>query len=628
MATELAKAYVQIVPSASGIKGSITKELGGEADAAGKSAGQSFGGKMVGALKGIIIAAGIGKIISSAISEGAALEQSLGGIETLFKDNADKVKKMANEAYRTAGLSANAYMETVTSFSASLLQGLGGDTAKAADVSDMAITDMADNANKMGTSMDLIQNAYQGFAKQNYTMLDNLKLGYGGTKTEMERLLKDAQKVSGVKYDISNLSDVYSAIHVIQGELDITGTTAKEAASTISGSLAAMKSSFSNVLAKMTLGEDIGPALKALAETTTTFLVKNLLPAVWNVLKALPSSIITILKTGFPQLITGLKSFVPQIVTGIKTGLPQLLQTALDLISQFANGLLSSMPLILQKGEELLSSLVDGIAVALPQLLQTAFTTISSFANGLIENLPQILQTGKNILLNVVSGIQQSFPQIILSAGQAVASLIGGLIQHLPEILSAGFDLIISLISGIGNAYPDIITAIGQVAQTIWTAITEVDWLQLGKDIILGMIKGIGAMAGALWDAAVNIAKSALDAIKDFFGIHSPSTVMRDQVGKFIPAGIAVGIENNTKPISNAMRNLADLTTGTLQSDLVVDLASGNNFNNMEPAYAGSYGNAGMTIEKLEINSHDRLSEAEITREIENLLERMRWKNH
>ena len=211
MATELGQAFVQIMPSAKGISGSITKQLSGEADAAGTNAGNLIGGKLVAAIGGIIAAAKIGELItkgiSASLSEGAALQQSLGGIETLFKGSADKVKQYANEAYKTAGLSANDYMENVTSFSASLLQSMGGDTEKAADKANMAMVDMSDNANKMGTNMGDIQNAYQGFAKQNYTMLDNLKLGYGGTKTEMERLLADATKLTGVKYDINNLSD-------------------------------------------------------------------------------------------------------------------------------------------------------------------------------------------------------------------------------------------------------------------------------------------------------------------------------------------------------------------------------------------------------------------------------------
>ena len=287
MATEIAQAYVQLIPSARGIIGKIQSILNPEASAAGQSAGQSLGSSLVGVMTKVIAAAGIGKALSAAISEGAALQQSLGGIETLFKGSADKVKGYANEAYKTTGLSANAYMENVTGFSASLLQSLGGDTNKAAETANMAMIDMSDNANKMGTSMESIQMAYQGFAKQNYTMLDNLKLGYGGTKQEMQRLLADAEKLTGVKYDINNLSDVYSAIHAIQENLDITGTTAKEAASTFSGSFESMKASAQNVLGKLALGENILPSLHALLKTTSTFLFDNFLPMVGNIFSGL-----------------------------------------------------------------------------------------------------------------------------------------------------------------------------------------------------------------------------------------------------------------------------------------------------------------------------------------------------
>ncbi len=287
MATELGKAYVQIIPSAKGISGMIQKEMGGEVASAGVSAGESLGSKMMGAVSGIIAAAGIGKAIGASINEGAALQQSLGGIETLFKDSADKVKGFANEAYKTTGLSANAYMENVTGFSASLLQSLGGDTDKAAETANMAMIDMSDNANKMGTSMESIQLAYQGFAKQNYTMLDNLKLGYGGTKQEMQRLLADAEKLTGVKYDINNLSDVYSAIHAIQENLDITGTTAREAATTFTGSFESMKAAAQNVLGKIAIGENVTPALQSLLETTRTFLFANFFPMIGNILSGL-----------------------------------------------------------------------------------------------------------------------------------------------------------------------------------------------------------------------------------------------------------------------------------------------------------------------------------------------------
>lgn len=628
MATELAKAYVQIVPSAQGIKGSITQALGGEADSAGTAAGKGFGGKLIGALKGIIATAAIGKALSATITEGAALQQSIGGIETLFKESADKVKQNAAEAYRTAGMSANEYMELTTSFSASLLQSMAGDTAKAADIADMAMQDMSDNANKMGTSMEDIKNAYQGFAKQNYTMLDNLKLGYGGTKTEMERLLADAQKITGVKYDINNLSDVYSAIHVIQEELDITGTTAKEAASTISGSFASMKAAFKNVLGQLTLGQDVGPALQALAQTVTTFLVGNLLPAVWNILSALPGALVTFIQTAVPQLVSTFMQFLTQMTASISAGTPQMVNAFIEMASealiQFTWTIIEALPQVLETGTKILKSVIGGIASELPGIVSVCLDAITGFIGAIIEALPHVLQSGTEILMSLIDGIRTALPQMLVAAAQAILSMVKGLIQNFPQILSAGFDMIVNLIKGIGNALPDIIAAAGEIAGMLWNTILETDWIQLGKDIIGGLINGIGAMAGALWDAAVNIARSALDAIKSFFGIASPSKLMRDEVGKFIPLGIAAGIERNTHPISKAMRGISELTSGTMNADIVMGLRYGHP---AVPAlaYAGGYG--GTTNFYQTINTHDSLSESELTREAENLLERSRWKN-
>ena len=279
MATELGQAYVQIMPSAKGIKGSVQGILDPESKSAGKSAGLNIGSL----IKGAIAAAGIGTALKKAITEGGALEQSIGGIETLFKDNADAVIKYAEQAYKTVGVSSNEYMENVTSFSASLLQSMGGNTEEASKVAHTAMLDMVDNANKMGTDMRDIQNAYQGFAKENYTMLDNLKLGYGGTKSEMERLLADAQKLTGVKYDINNLDDVFMAVHAIQEEIGITGTTALEAEETIEGSLNAMKAAFANTLGALAIGENIQESFTALAETMSTFIFGNLLPMIGTI---------------------------------------------------------------------------------------------------------------------------------------------------------------------------------------------------------------------------------------------------------------------------------------------------------------------------------------------------------
>lgn len=631
MATKLAKAYVQIVPSAKGIKGSISQALGGEAGNAGKSAGETFSGKLVSTIKTVIAAAGIGTALVKTITEGAALEQSIGGIETLFKDSAERVKQAAAEAYRTAGMSANEYMELATSFSASLLQSTAGDTAKAADIADMAMQDMSDNANKMGTSMEDIKNAYQGFAKQNYTMLDNLKLGYGGTQEEMKRLLADAQKITGVKYDISSLSDVYTAIHVIQGGVDelngglgdvnkglgITGTTAKEAATTLSGSLASMKAAFKNVLGQLTLGQDVGPALSALAETVTTFLVGNLLPAVWNILSALPGALVTFFKAAAPQLSSALMQFLPQIATQITTGIPQMLASANQLISSFLSGFTAAYPQMLQTGGTMLAQLVSGVLSAMPQVIQPAMQVVSTLINTIVSNLPQILQTGTDVLMSLINGIAQNFPQVLVTAARFVLNMVSGIVSNLPQILAAGFNMVTTLIQGIGNAAPGIISAAGEIASMIWDTIKSIDWISLGRDIISGLINGIGSMAGALWDAATNIARSALNAIKSFFGIASPSKLMRDEVGRFIPAGIAAGIAANTRPITNEMSRLASLTTVSAQTDLRVRAAA-------VPVLEAV---SGGVILNQTINTHDSLSPSEMTREAENFLRRARWKN-
>lgn len=295
MATQLGKAYVQIIPSAKGISGMIQKELSGEVASAGTSAGESLGSNIVGTFKKVIAAAGIGKAFGAALSEGAALQQSIGGVETLFKTSAGTVRAYAEEAYRTTGLSANKYMENVTGFSASLIGSLGGNVALAAEVANRAMVDMSDNANKMGTSIDSIQMAYQGFAKQNYTMLDNLKLGYGGTQQEMKRLIADAasykdeqQKLNiAVKDGDMSFGNIVNAISVVQSHLKITGTTANEAATTFTGSFESMKAAAQNVLGKIAIGENVTPALQSLLETTRTFLFANFFPMIGNILSGL-----------------------------------------------------------------------------------------------------------------------------------------------------------------------------------------------------------------------------------------------------------------------------------------------------------------------------------------------------
>lgn len=547
------------------------------------------------------IANGMQQMVQAAINEGAALEQSIGGVETLFEDSAGAVIAYAEDAYKTAGLSANAYMETVTGFAASLLQGLEGDTAQAAEIANMAVTDMSDNANKMGTSMEAIQNAYQGFAKQNYTMLDNLKLGYGGTKTEMERLLAEAEKLSGIKYDINNLSDVYSAIHVIQEDLRISGltaeeaaemvaaglmteeeafealgTTAKEASNTIAGSAAAMKSAFANVLGDLTLGEDMSESLTALAETASTYLFDNLLPALDNIKDALPDALLTfgekmweagdsmvadmaygMIENAESLLETG-AALLEKLIEGIGTNLPLLVQHASGLVLRFADFFSQNLPVVLNLGVQLLLSLVNGIASSLPQLIHSAGVIIGQLASEIIANLPTIINAGIDILFSLIEGIGNSLPQLARTAVDLFFTIQNSLIRLAPQLLETGFKLVTDLIVGIFDAESDLRQTVNELAQAIWDCIDDIDWIQLGKDLIQGLINGISYMAGALWDAAVNIARSTFDAAKSALGINSPSRLFRDEIGKQIPAGAAEGVEDNAQVAIDAARQSAE----------------------------------------------------------------------
>ena len=463
---ELAKAYVQIVPSAEGIQGKITEALGGEPAAAGDAAGQSLGAQLVGTLKKVIAAAGIGKIISESINLGGALQQSLGGVETLFKDSADTVKAYAAQAYKTVGLSVNDYMEQTTSFAASLLSSVSQDTQAAADLANMAMVDMADNSNKMGTSMQDIQNAYQGFAKQNYTMLDNLKLGYGGTQAEMQRLLKDAEKLSGMHYDLGNLADMYSAIHIIQQEMDITGTTAKEAATTLTGSFAAMKAAAENVMGNWSTGADLTEPLQALADTAQTFLVDNLLPMIGNVL------------AGIPEIVYSL--------------VPELLQT----------------------GTELLSSLAQGFTEGIPEFFSTALPQLLAFTDQLRDNAASFVDAGLNLITQLLNGLIAGLPDLIAYVPDIIINICGIINDNMPKILAEGVSIILQLVVGIVKAVPDLLANWKKILQAVLSVISAINWLNIGKNILTGVANGVKSMGSSMLNAFKGGFSSALNWIK------------------------------------------------------------------------------------------------------------------
>ncbi len=522
---ELAKAYVQIVPSADGIQGSISHIMGGEASSAGESAGTLLGTKLVGTLKKVIAAAGIGKMISDSLNLGGALQQSIGGIETLFGAGGRSIEEYAKsvgksvdavkdeyaslmqsqqtvfdnaaQAYRTVGLSANEYMEQTTSFAASLLSSVSKDTNAAAQLANMAMVDMADNANKMGTDMASIQNAYQGFAKQNYTMLDNLKLGYGGTQAEMQRLLTDAEKLSGVHYELGNLADMYSAIHIIQTDLDITGTTAKEAATTLTGSFAAMKAAAQNVLGDWSTGADLTAPMQALADTARTFLQGNLLPMIGNVL------------AGIPQLVYGL---VPEVI---------------------------------QTGTELVSSLAAGFAQGIPAFLSTALPQLLSFTEELRANAGQFVDAGLNCITQLLNGLIAGLPQLIAYVPDIIINIAGIINDNMPKILAQGVSIIVQLIAGIIQAVPALLANWQKILQAILSVISAINWLNIGKNILTSVANGVKSMGSSMLTAFKGGFSSALSWIKSL-----PSQAVK--WGKNLIQSFIKGLTGKGNVVSNA----------------------------------------------------------------------------
>lgn len=546
---DLATAYIQIVPSARGLKSSLEDEIDGTG--AGEAAGEKAGTSLVSKFKTIIAAAGIGKLLvdglKKSLSEGAALEQSLGGVETLFKDSASTVIANAQQAYQTAGMSANTYMEQVTSFSASLLQSLGGDTAAAASVADMAIQDMSDNANKFGTDIDSITNAYQGFAKQNYTMLDNLKLGYGGTKSEMERLLADAQELSGVEYNIDNLSDVYEAIHVIQDELGVTGTTANEAASTLTGSLNSMKAAFDNVMGNLALGEAMGPSLEALASTVGTFLTGNLIPMVKNIVVALPGAVV---------------SLVNAIIPG---NMSSVVSTAVSSLSAYISG---KLPTILNNGVQMITELANGFLEGVPGFLESAGELVNQLLDAVLDAATSLLSAGANLVSNLASGVTSNAGSIGEAAGQLIAKLLSTISARLPDLLAMGVSLIGQLIAGLLSLLGDLAVAAIKLIKAFCDNFTSTDWKTLGTNIIDGIVNGITSAVGKIVQAAKDAAMRAYNAAKEALGIQSPSRLFRDQVGVMISRGMALGITDGVPWVEKAMDELTNATTADMLSTL------------------------------------------------------------
>lgn len=588
----IAKAYVQIIPSTEGIAGSISKALGNEPSNVGKSAGESLGGSLASTLKGVLAAAGIGTIIKETLDAGGALQQSFGGLDTIYGDASASMKEMAYEAAQ-AGISANSYAEQAVSFGASLKQAFGGDTVKAAEAANTAIMDMADNSAKMGTDIQSVQNAYQGFAKGNYTMLDNLKLGYGGTKTEMERLLAKANELNAeqgviTNYSIDNFGDVTEAIHVVQQELGIAGVAAGEAETTFTGSFGAMAASAQNLMADLALGEDITADMELLGQNVSNFLVGNFLPMLGNILSGIPALVDGVFTALLPQLATRGMEMITNLSTGVTTGLPELLNSANESTTEFLNSITEKLPEMLDKGIEMIKNVADGVMQNMPAIISAVGEMINTFINFILENLPTILEKGVEMIQYVANGIVQNLPAVVNAITNVLSRFLSTIVSHLPQILQKGIEMAGKIASGLIQAIPTVLSACADIIKNIFNKFKETNWLQIGKDIIAGIKNGIVNAAHMIYDAVRDIAERAFETVTDFFDIGSPSKLMANEVGRWIPAGIAVGIEDNLNPLTSAMDEMSSASGIDYQSNLAKQSAY---------SYGSSVaaGNGGMT---------------------------------
>lgn len=593
--------YAKITLDTSGYENGLDNASGKASGFADKLKSGLATAAKVGAAALTAAATGMAALTKASIDQYAEYEQLVGGVDTLFKTASDKVQEYAANAYKTAGMSANEYMDTVTSFSASLLQSLGGDTEKAAQKADQAITDMADNANKMGTGMEMIQNAYQGFAKQNYTMLDNLKLGYGGTKEEMERLLADAEKLSGQKFDISSYSDIVDAIHVVQTEMGITGTTAKEAASTIQGSVSAAKSAWSNLITGIAADNaDLDTLIGNFVSSVETAAV-NIIPRV------------SVMLGGISQLVTSASTtIIPMVITTITDNLPALLQAAVALVGALGQGIIDSLPAITQAAIDILFFLANGLIENLPtlidgivqvtltivqmltspdfltQLIETAILLIMTLAQGLIDAIPQliaavpmiignllaaiivelpnIIQMGIDLLFALIDGIIKCIPELVAAVPTLIIAFVNGIVNNLDKIILAAPQIIVSLITGIIGAIPELIAAVPRVIAAIADTIRNYDWGGIGRNIVQGLKDGIAGMWDNIKDWFNEKVNSLVGGVKRILGIHSPSKVFAG-IGGFMAEGLGEGFSDEFAAVKNDIEGSMNFDAGTITAD-------------------------------------------------------------
>ena len=509
--------------------GDSADDLEEELDDAGNSADDSEGkfSKLGGTLKtvGVAMGAVVAAAAAAAVSLGKAVveaygeyEQLVGGIDTLFKDSSAALQEYASNAYKTAGMSANDYMSTVTSFSASLISSLGGDTEAAVKYADMAITDMADNANKMGTDIGLIQNAYQGFAKQNYTMLDNLKLGYGGTKTEMERLLADAQAISGVEYDISSYADVVEAIHVIQESMGVAGATAAEAEHTIEGSMNSMKAAIDNLIVGFGNADaDIEQLCNNVVDAFQDVLT-NITPVIENIISALPTALTTILETVaelLPTLLETVVDLFSQVLNTILTLLPQLVPAVIQAVLTIVNTIIENLPLLIDAAIQIVMSLVQGIAQALPTLIPAAVQAIITIVQSLIESLPMILDAALQLITGLAEGLLAAIPVLIAALPEIILSIINFILEAIPQIIETGIQLLTSLVAALPQIVTAIVEAIPEIINGIITAVLGAipQIIQAGISLLISLIQALPQIITTIVEAIPEIITGIVTAV-------------------------------------------------------------------------------------------------------------------
>lgn len=561
---------------------------------------------------GDVIVGGLKKIGSATLEIGKAFldvgkqaldsyanyEQLVGGVETLFKDSANIVEDYANNAYKNAGLSANDYMETVTSFSASLLQSLNNDTAKSAEVADMAITDMSDNANKMGTDMSMIQNAYQGFAKQNYTMLDNLKLGYGGTKSEMERLLADAEKISGIKYDISSFADITQAIHVMQEEMGITGTTAKEAGTTIEGSVNSMKSAWQNLLTDLANGgKNMGSLIENLMTTifgdgteTNLGVFGNVLPVIQNIVSSFADvipNIVDKLMEHLPYLLDAASEIIMSLVYGITENIPALMPVISDLFGNILQYIIESLPIIINSGVQIILALVQGIGESLPTLIPALVDAVVLIVETLIDNIDLIIDAGIQLILGLADGLIEALPRLIDKVPEIIEKLFDAFIRNFPKIVEAGGQLIGKLIVGIIGSLGTLYSRVPEIIHTVVKGVSSgyQTIKNAGLNLVAGIWEGISGSLDWIKNKIKGWVGNVTKFIKNLFGIHSPSKLFKDEIGTNLALGIGEGF---TDTMTDVQQEMADAIP--TKFDTTINSKIGNNsYQNV--ANSGSFDN-------------------------------------